>query len=118
MRELDITVSVLQHERARPLQDPRAAAREPRGVPAAHDLLAARLDPDKPHASVADEPIEDADRVAAAAHARDDGAGQPSGEVDNLRPRLASDDRLKFADHQRVWVRTKNGAEQIICGAD
>ena len=45
----------------------------------------AGLDADEPHAAIVDERVEDADGVAAAAHARDDGVGQPAGLLEHLR---------------------------------
>ena len=50
MRQLDVAVVVLQHERARALQHAGAAAREPRRVAAARDPLAAGFDADQPDA--------------------------------------------------------------------
>ena len=81
MRQLDVAVVVLQDERARALQHARAAAGEARGVAAPDDRLAAGLDADEPDARVADERVEDAHGVAAAADARDDRIGQPAGQL-------------------------------------
>ena len=84
----------------------------------ARDRFAARLDADQPDAGVVDERVEDAHGVAAAADARDDGIGQPSGQLEDLRPRLAADDRLKLAHHQRIRMRPEHRAEQVVGVAD
>ena len=114
MGQLDIAVLVLQHERARALEHARAAAGKPRGVPAADNLLAARLHADQAHLTIVDERIEDADRVAAAADARHDRVRKPAGLLDDLPPRFAADHRLKLAHHQRVGVRPQHRPEQVI----
>ena len=118
MRELDVAVLVLQHEGARPLQHAGAAAGEPRRVAAARDALAAGFDADQPHVAIVDERVEDAHRVAAAADARDHGIRQASGQLEDLRPRLAADDRLELADHQRVRMRPEHRAEEVVRVAD
>ena len=114
MGQLDIAVLVLQHERARALEHARAAAGKPRGVPAADNLLAARLHADQAHLTIVDERIEDADRVAAAADARHDRVRKPPGLLDDLLPRFAADHGLKLAHHQRVGVRPQHRPEQVI----
>ena len=118
MRQLDVAVLVLQHERARALQHAGAAAGEARRVPPADDRLAAGLDADQPHVAVVEERVEDADRVAAAADARDDRVGQPAGLLEDLRARLAADHRLELAHHQRIRMRPEHGAEQVVGVAD
>ena len=67
---------------------------------------------------VRDERVEDAERVAAAADARDDGIGQAAGQRLNLLARLAADHRLKLADHQRIGMRPEHRAEQVIAVGD
>ena len=55
-----------------------------------------------------DEPVEDPDRVRAAADARDHGIGQPSLGAEHLPARLAADDRLKFGDHSGYGAGPKH----------
>ena len=114
MRRLDVAVLVLQHERARALQHAGDAAREARGVTARRDRLAAGLDADQPHLRVVDERIEDADRVAAAADARDHRVRQAPGLLEDLRARLAADHRLELAHHQRIRMRAERRPEQVV----
>src|SRR5439155_26678684 len=59
MRQLDVAILVLQHERARALQDAGAAPGEARGVSAARNLFTPRLDADEPYARVVQKGIED-----------------------------------------------------------
>ena len=67
---------------------------------------------------IVDEGIENADGVAAAADAGDDRVGKPSGQPLNLLSRLPADDGLELADHQRIRMRTKRRAEQVVGIAD
>ena len=53
-------------------------------------------------------------RVAAAADARDDDVGQPSGQLQELLARLAADHRLELPHHQRIRMRPQHRAEQVI----
>ena len=118
MRELDVPVLVLQDERARSLQHAGAPAGEARRVAPAGDLVAAGFDADQTHGAVVDERVEDADRVAAAADARDDRRREHGGELEKLRARLASDHGLEFADHQRIRMRPEHRSEQVVRVAD
>src|SRR5690606_36384080 len=82
------------------------------------DAAAAGLDTDEPHVTIVDEGIEDPHGVAAAPDARHDGVRQASGCGEDLRTRLLSDHRLKFADHERIWMRTEYGSEEVITVGD
>ena len=69
---------------------------------------------------VFEEGVEDADGIAAAADAGDDGIGQAPGAVlavEHLVERLAADDALEVAHHRRVGMRAKRAAEQVVGGA-
>src|SRR5258705_4821616 len=114
MRQLDVPGGVLEDERPRPLEHAGASARDPRPGAPRRDRLAARFAADQPHARVVEEPIEDADGVAAATDAGDDHVGQAPRLLEDLRARFASDDGLELADHQRIGMRTERGAEQVI----
>ena len=78
------------------------------------DALAARLDADQPDVRVLEEAVEDPHRVAAAADARDDDVRQAADLIEHLPPRLAADDRLELAHHQRIRMRPERRAEQVI----
>src|SRR3954466_14001320 len=108
MRQLDVTVVVLQHECARALQDAGAAAGEARRVTAARYRLATRFDPDQPHAGVFDERIEAAHRIAAAADAGDDRRRQRAGQFEHLWPRLPADDRLELTHYPGIRRRAEH----------
>src|SRR5207248_2977814 len=86
----------------------------PTSPPAARNLLAARLDADEPDLFVVHERVEHAERVAAAADARDNRMRQATGELDDLRASLPADHRLELADHQRVGMRPEDRAEQVV----
>src|SRR5678815_724745 len=93
----DVAVVVLQHEAARPVQDPWSAAGEARRMRAWRDPASAGLDADQAHAR-----IEEAERVAATADARDDDVGKAAEARENLRPRLLPDHRLELTHHQQI----------------
>ena len=67
----------------------------------------ARLDADHAHARSLQERMEQADRVAAAADARDQRGGQPAFLLQDLPARLAPDDALEIADHHGIRVRAE-----------
>jgi len=86
----------------------------PRCVTPAGDLLAAGLHANQPDARVCHERIEDAHRVAAAANAGDDCLRQPPRSFEDLPARLAPDDRLEVANHQRIGMGPKRRSQQIV----
>ena len=109
----DVAVLVLQDERSRSLQDAGRAAGEAGRVASRLDRLAARLDADQPHRLLLDEGVEEADGVAAAADACDDGVGIAPDRGMDLRPRLAADDALELAHHERIGMRPKGRTEEV-----
>ena len=114
MRLDGLPVVVLQEVGAGAVQHARAAAGDRRRVPAGVHAVAAGLEADQPHALVGDEGGEDADRVGAAADARQDGVGQPALALEQLLARLVADDPLEVADHGRERVRAGDGAEDVV----
>ena len=70
--------------------------------------------PDQAHVGVVDEAREDADRVRAAADARDDDLGQPPLGLEHLRARLAPDHRLQLAHDLGVRRRAHARADQVV----
>src|SRR5688500_16111879 len=107
MRQLDVPGVVLKDERACALEHAGAAAGKARRVAPRGDALAARFNPDQPHARIVEEAVEDADGIAASANAGDDDVRQPPDPFENLLPRLATDHRLKLTNHQRVRMRAE-----------
>ncbi len=101
-----------------PCRTPALPPANRRRVAAARDALAAGLDADEPDVAIVDERVEDAHRVAAAADARHHGIGQASGQLEDLRPRLAADDRLELAHHQRIRMRPQHRTEEVVRVAD
>ena len=85
MRVEDLPVLVGEQRRARAVQHT--------GAPAAERCCARGLDPDQPHVVVGDEVVEHADRVRAAADARDDGLRQPALDREHLLAGFAADHR-------------------------
>ena len=82
--ERDLAVVILQHIALGALEHAETAQLrigETRGVLAAGDAAAAGLDADQTHLFMLEEGVEDADGVAAAAHAGHDGIGQAAGPV-------------------------------------
>src|SRR5918993_1805134 len=107
MRQLDVSRVVLEDERPRALEHAGAAAREAGRVASRGDALAARLDPNQPDVLVFQETVKDSHRVAAAPNAGDDDVGQASDLIEHLDTRLAADDGLEFAHHQRIRMRAE-----------
>jgi hypothetical protein len=114
MRQIDVPIVVLQHEGSCALQDTGAAAGKPRRVPAARNRFTAGFDANQPDAAIVHERVEDADGIAAAADAGDDGGGQRAGHVENLRARLAANHRLKLADHQRIRMGAEHRSQEVV----
>ena len=109
-----LAVRVLQHITERAVQHARLAMAERGGVVAGLVAAAAGLDADQLDAVIADERIEHAGRVAAAADAGDDDIGQPADLLEALLSRLAADDRLEIADHDRKRMRPDDAADDVV----
>ncbi len=84
------------------------------GAPGAERRRAGRLDADEPHAVVVDEAGEHADRVRAAADARDDGFRQAALRLEQLRARLAPDHGLELAHELGVGGRADARADHVV----
>ena len=102
----DLAVLVGEHGGARAVEDAGPTGAEARG--------ARRLDADELDVRVVDEAGEHADRVRAAADARDDGVRQAALGLEDLRARLAPDHRLELADDLRVRRRPDARADQVV----
>ena len=100
------------------MEDPRRAAQERRRVPACGDPLPRRLGHGQPHRRLADEPIEQAQGVRAAADAGDRQVGQPPFDPEQLGRRLVADDALEVAHEHRIRVRAHRRAEAVVRGLD
>src|SRR5690242_8746518 len=108
MRLSDLPIRVLQHVTHRALQyTGTSAARsvESRSVLAQLVAAAARFDTDHPHRLVVQKRMKQADRVRAAADARDEHVRQPAFLFEDLHARFAADDALKITHHEgiRMW---------------
>ena len=109
-----LAVLVLQHEGLRAVQHAGAAAFDGCRVPRRVDAVAGRLHAVELDAFVVEEGVEHADRVGAAADARDDGIGKPAGLVEQLRPRLFADDLLEVAHHRGERMGARRRAEDVV----
>ena len=87
-------------------------------MPSCTDPIAASLTADQPHSGVADEGVESADRVRAAAHAGYDRIGQPASLGLDLLPGLDADDPLEITNHHRERVRAHHRADAVMGGLD
>ena len=110
----DLAVPVLEHHRARAVQDPRRPARERRGVSAGRNAVAGRLGHRDPDRRLADEPIEQPDRVRAAADAGQDEVGQAALHLGELGRRLVADPALEVAHDRRVGMRPHRRAQDVV----
>ena len=75
---------------------------------------AGRLDADQAHAVVLDEVVEHADRVRAAADARDDGLGQTALDGEELLARLAADHALQLAHELGIRGGADTRADHVM----
>ena len=73
----DLPVRVLEHQRARTVEDARRPAEDRRRVPSGLDPVAGGLDDRQPDGRLTDEPRQQPDRVRAAADACDGEVGKP-----------------------------------------
>ncbi len=89
MTRLDLTVVVLQHNRACAVQQPDRAARRAREL-----TLAERLDAEQRDLGAGEERRERADRVAAATDTGDHRVGPAAGLLSELLDDLLADHRL------------------------
>src|ERR1051325_4294130 len=105
VRLRDLAELILQHHRARAVQDAEGAAAEARGMLAELLAAAARLHADEADGIVFQHLVEEADRIRAAADARHRDVGPRAGPRAQLRQRLASDDGLEIAHDLGIRVR-------------
>src|SRR5262249_35242665 len=96
------------------MQDAGLPVAEGRGVLTGLGAASARLDADQFDLRIADEWMEHAGRVAAAADAGDHHIRQPAKLFETLLLRLPADHRLKIADHQRKRVRADDAADDVV----
>src|SRR5207245_9177166 len=105
-------VRVLQQVAETAVEHARPAGAKCRGVPVGGDALASRLDADQLHLLIVEKGGEDADRIGAATHARDDGVWQPPSTLQYLGARLAADDGLEVAHQTRKGIRPDDRADR------
>src|SRR5262249_10254559 len=109
-----LPVLILQYVAQRAVQDAGLALAQGGGVFAYFGAAAAGFDADQLDVRLADEGIEHASRVAAAADAGDDDVGQPADLLAALLFRFLADDRLKIAYHHRTRVRPDDAADDVM----
>mmetsp|Transcript_59253 Transcript_59253/g.139760 ORF Transcript_59253/g.139760 Transcript_59253/m.139760 type:complete len:374 (+) Transcript_59253:221-1342(+) len=109
----DLAVGVLQQIGAVAMQHARRAGTQRGGVLAARDALPRGFDADQAHLIMGDVRVEDADGVAAAAHAGEHGVGLAARHLGHLHQALVADDALEVAHHHRVGVRAGHGADDV-----
>ena len=78
------------------------------------DAAACRLAADQAHILILDEMVEAADGIGTAAHAGDDGIGQPAFLFQHLLLDLLGDDRLEITDDGGERVRPHDGTEAVM----
>ena len=62
---------------------------------------------------IAEEGVKETQGVAASADAGDEEVGEPPLFLQDLPPRLAADDTLEIADHDRIGVGARRGADDV-----
>src|SRR5579863_4249597 len=95
------------------MQDTWPAGHERCGVLSLLQASASGLHADELHAGRVCEGVEDADSIAAAAHAGYHHIGQSSRLRCDLLSRLESDYRLEIAHHAWIGMRPDNGADEV-----
>src|SRR5262245_26728692 len=118
VRTGNLAVTILQHVRISSLQNARRSAAKAGSMVAETLAAAACLYPDEPHALIPDELMEYADCIRTAAYTGYDGRGQLAFRLQDLRPRLPSDDRVEIAHHGRIRMRPKHAAQEVMRVAD
>ena len=114
IRFLDLAVVVLQQQRIRALQHAGPAVGERRGVVAELLARAARFDADDLHRRVADERMEHADRIRAAAHAGDHRVGQRARLRSSICARASlADHGLQLAHEVRIRMRADRRTDDV-----
>ena len=83
-------------------------------MPTGRDPLAGRLGDREPDRRLADEPVEQPDRVRAATDAGEGEIRQPALDLDDLGRGLVADPPLEVADDRRVRVRAHRRAEDVV----
>ena len=78
------------------------------------DAVTPRLDADELHTVEPDEPGEDADRVRAAADARDDDVRKRAGAFEDLLSCFVADHVLQLLHHPRERMRTDDRADHVV----
>src|ERR1043166_4806112 len=110
MRRRHLPVLVLQDVTHRALQHagtPATARVESARVLAQLVAAPTSLDADHPPHLILQERVKQADRIRTTADTRDERVRQTAFGFENLFARLAADDALKLAHHQRVWMWSK-----------
>ena len=109
----DLAVVVADDIGAVAMQHARAARNQRRRVAAGLDAVARGFGADQAHAAIVEESMEDADGVAAAAHAGGDGVGQAAVVGQHLAPRLVANHRVEVTHQLRVRMRPGDGADDV-----
>ena len=114
MRLAHLAERVLKDQRIAALKHSGCAERQRGGIVAESRAAAARLHAENADARVAEEWMEQADGVRAAADAGNHRIGQTAGGREHLRARLAADHRLQLAHQVRIRMRSHGGAQRVI----
>ena len=106
----NVGVSAVKHS--------RTATREARRVLAQFGAPASGLDADHLHFAVADEIIEQADRVAPAAHTGEQVIRQAAGRLQDLPARFLADHAVELAHHHGIRMRPEHRPQQVVSVMD
>src|SRR5450631_2344324 len=96
------------------MQNAGRSARETRRVLTEQRASSAGLDAYQLHAVIADERVEQTDRVAASSDAGKSGIRQAAFALQNLGARLDANHAMKVANHYRIRMRSQSGTQQVI----
>ena len=111
---VDLPLVILAENRFHAVEDTDAAFGNRRGVEFRVDALAGSFAADEPYRFVADEVVEHAHGIAAAADAGQHGCRKLSFPFQNLRPRFLADDGLEVADHHREGMGPHGRTDDVM----
>src|SRR5208283_2609201 len=102
VRQSNLSFLILQQIAEGAMQYTRSAAAEARRMLPESPAAASGLHANHPHVRFLEERVEQPNRVAAAAHARDQGVGKAPNLSDGLPSHLFADHLMEIAHHHRV----------------
>ena len=109
-----LAVGILEDVAITPMQDARLAVGQRGSMASWLGTAPPCLDTNEFHAGVADERVEHASGITAAAHASHNHIGQAPEPLEGLLPRFPADHRLEIAHDHRKGMRADDAADDVV----